>query len=697
MNTMEIRSLVEELIPEPQQRHAYLTILLEIINYAHTMGAEKWCVSIRDNKVRFNIGNLLISSLEKNAIWLSLDKNGLESISTSLQERLNPGWDNGEWAEFRAILTKNYYYRDSSKELWEEIKDLQFAVIRNACEKYSQIRSASKKLFSPDFIFYLKDELKCDVPFPQYSSQVEKMTMKDALEIYKEYVKGDNNVKELYKWRCIKWYQEHFDINATEFSKMLKLAFKKKTEAGSGMLLNHFAEEKILNAAEQAPKEIKNMFQVLYDESKSLEDRISYFRTQAKSLAEIIVNPKTNQLSKDGQDYSAISFYLAMMYPNKYPLYRRVLYAYACELSNEAPLKNSTDKFYHYIEMMKKLSSVLADDQEAVELTNKNLTDDCYKGPMAALITQNVLWRTKPETEDNEEDTQEVATMEQAPSNKICENKNMIFYGPPGTGKTYQSRIYAAMICAGKEITDEAEGKKLFSEYLKQGVIVFVTFHQNYSYEDFITGLRPTEKNGQLIFEQKEGVFKKLCERAKKSPEQKFCIIIDEINRANISRVFGELITLLEEDKRLGASNEIITTLPTGEEFGIPGNVYIIGTMNTADKSIALIDIALRRRFVFQGFYPVYDKMLLSNDRIELLQEINTKLFDLKKSHDYLIGHAYFMSQASTETILTDKIIPLVLEYLSGNIERVETVFTETAWTVKFNKDTYSWDVSREE
>lgn len=528
-------------------------------------------------------------------------------------------------------------------------------------------------------------------------SREEKRTFLKALNMYKELVKEDKNRGELYKWRCIKWYQEHFDINATDFSKMLKLAFKKKTEAGSGMLLNHFAEEKILNAAEQAPQEIKKMFQVLYDESNPIEERISYFKTQAKSLAEIIVNPKTNQLSKDGQDYSAISFYLAMMYPNKYPLYRKILYAYACELLNEVPLKNSADKFYHYIEMMKKLSAVLAEDQEAVELTNKNLTDDCYQGPMAALITQNVLWRTKPEAEDNEENSQEDFTMEEATNSNRCNNKNMIFYGPPGTGKTYQSRICAAMIVTGKNITDEAEGKKLFSEYVKNGNIVFVTFHQNYSYEDFITGLRPTEKNGQLIFEQKEGVFKKLCERAKKSPEQKFCIIIDEINRANISRVFGELITLIEEDKRAGAPNEIVTLLPHGEPFSVPENVYIIGTMNTADKSIALIDIALRRRFVFQGFYPIYDKSLLPKDRIELLQEINTKLFELKKSHDYLIGHAYFMSEASTETILKEKIIPLVFEYLSANIERVEAIFRETAWTVKFNQVTYSWDVYQEE
>ena len=138
-------------------------------------------------------------------------------------------------------------------------------------------------------------------------------------------------------------------------------------------------------------------------------------------------------------------------------------------------------------------------------------------------------------------------------------------------------------------------------------------------------------------------------------------LIIDEINRANISKVFGELITLLEEDKRLGAKNELRVSIP-GEEtdFGIPPNVYVIGTMNTADKSIAMIDIALRRRFEFRGYFPDYNKV----DELsgEILKHINKQIYERKKSADYLIGHGYFMNGGEppeTFEVLQNKVIPL--------------------------------------
>ncbi|MFN9303713.1 MAG: McrB family protein, partial [Candidatus Kapaibacterium sp.] len=355
---------------------------------------------------------------------------------------------------------------------------------------------------------------------------------------------------------------------------------------------------------------------------------------------------------------------------------------------------------------------------------------------------------------------------------------NKILYGPPGTGKTYNSIDKAVAIATGSS-SDHISNKMKFDDLRKQGQIEFVTFHQNYSYEDFMVGIRPnvSETTSELSFKKHYGIFYEIAKRARenydnslkdeqtisrenwvntkfeefkeyveseieengkfaiknnvsiysvedevfiytgekengdlwknqrigmhydaliniyladvqnrqdlkklenvpslekqhatysfeliekfrqfltekgykfqsktvqKEPLKNFVLIIDEINRANISKVFGELITLLEDDKRLGNPNELKITLPNGEkEFGVPPNLYIIGTMNTADKSIALIDIALRRRFEFIGYYPDCENEKLKPEDKTLLKKINEEIYKLKNSDYYLSGHAY--------------------------------------------------------
>ena len=381
---------------------------------------------------------------------------------------------------------------------------------------------------------------------------------------------------------------------------------------------------------------------------------------------------------------------------------------------------------------------------------------------------------------------------------------NLILYGPPGTGKTYNTINKALEIIDGFVPENRSDCEKRFAELKQAEQIEFITFHQSYSYEDFVEGIKPKIDGGNLGFLRKDGVFKIISERAKenleksrkskqalteekildlkvqdflnnslengteflktqggrfkvidltdevievesddskysdkkvilsvnefkkiidsgiefessknlaqtvfgvnnqrqkdtyyynlfkdfkkfdfsgyenvvKEQEQKktFVLIIDEINRGNISRIFGELITLIEEDKRDG---KLTAKLPySQEDFTVPSNLFIIGTMNTADRSIALLDIALRRRFTFFRFDP--DSTLVKFPKARnIMEKLNEEIVK-SKGKDFQIGHSYFMkvtNDEELETVLTYKIKPLLEEYFVNDPNKLKEFY----------------------
>lgn len=417
--------------------------------------------------------------------------------------------------------------------------------------------------------------------------------------------------------------------------------------------------------------------------------------------------------------------------------------------------------------------------------------DHTYKD-LQQLISKHPLFLTKKQNSS-------IINMQSSQTQKFP--LNQILYGPPGTGKTYHTINEALAIIENKTIEDieneeKTRGRKVlkdrFDDYVQKGQIMFCTFHQSMSYEDFVEGIKPVKPEIEDTFVKykvQDGIFKEICEAASKTKNapnfeeiyQKFIedhldkswelqttkqkkpfdvsvsangdcyatakterqskvgflkesikdflinniphlepsyfppiceyiktnypfevkeenpkphiLIIDEINRGNVSQIFGELITSIEDSKRKGASEALKIMLPYSKRtFSVPNNVYLIGTMNTADRSVEALDTALRRRFVFKEMMPKPEILSENCEGVnlqQLLTKINERLTALL-SKDHQIGHAYFIdckNITDLQTVFYQKIIPLLQEYFYGHLDKIKWVIGEDFVKVENQKD----------
>ena len=266
--------------------------------------------------------------------------------------------------------------------------------------------------------------------------------------------------------------------------------------------------------------------------------------------------------------------------------------------------------------------------------------------------------------------------------NELNEQKQIIFAGPPGTSKTFFAREFAKYFTGNKDNID------------------IIQFHPSYNYEDFVEGIRPKIDKRKDVsgFEIKDGILKKSNFRAYIEDKSKIVLIIDEINRGNISRIFGELIYLLEYRE-----DEIKLTYSSERSFQLQNNLYIIGTMNTADRSIAMMDYAIRRRFAFFEFKAdseVLSKWMdekgiskkIKSKVVSFMDEINNTIAESPLGEECQIGQSYFMKnnidKTKLEKIFNYKILPLLKEYYfadKNQIKEIESKFQSIL--ANWNKD----------
>lgn len=262
----------------------------------------------------------------------------------------------------------------------------------------------------------------------------------------------------------------------------------------------------------------------------------------------------------------------------------------------------------------------------------------------------------------------------------IKENSQIILQGAPGTGKTYRTCELALMLCdAPKETFATRESmEEEFDRLMDSGRIFFTTFHQSMDYEDFVEGFKPSLEGGSMGYELEKGIFRRACDAAAAKPDQNFVLIIDEINRGNISKIFGELITLLEHDKRGG---RLSATLPySKDKFTVPTNLYVIGTMNTSDRSTGTVDYALRRRLAFHTLEA--DRRIVETFNFNTEEARKSALNYFDKVADYLeatatddiqdlmVGHSYFLARdaEALERKWNYSVLPLLDEYYRDGI-----------------------------
>lgn len=636
----------------------------------------------------------------------------------------------------------------------------------------------------------------------------DKIRLKNVLVEYKRRFVREQWPNENFKWEAVKYFQDNWDVNADDFSGMLKKSLSKTDSLLASP--NNFPALMIIKFAEIVPEEVRSMFLVLFDESMDVYERIDTFKQKSGVLLERYGSGAKHHYQKE----NPICTYLWLRYPDKYYVYKfREVKAVSDELHSDYIFKTGdyTNNIRNFLAFYNEICAELQQDEELKNMLASQITETHYPDTELRTLTMDVgffirtylkkdvdalstdewwptdyspeltvedwkgllndnevftvssleimkrmldyggkatceelamkygesedfysststdlskrivqktgcpvmqvedeknkwwpvlyvgslakkdeeglmVWKLRTELSESlrridlskvnlyqnsllsvggnerykKDDFLKEVYMTEAKYDRLAavlkKKKNIILQGAPGVGKTFAAKRLAYSIMG--EVDDSR--------------IEYIQFHQNYSYEDFMMGYKPVDDG----FELKYGIFYRFCETAENYPDKDYFFIIDEINRGNISKIFGELLMLIESDYR----GKKVTLAYNGLSFSVPKNLHIIGMMNTADRSLAMIDYALRRRFSFFDVEPGFDSEgfiryqngfsnEIFNSLVERVKELNREIMNDKSlGKGFCIGHSYFcnMDDCSEEwlkDVVDFDILPMLSEY----------------------------------